>query len=189
MRIITGEAKGRRLMTLEGEMTRPTSERVKEAIFSIIQFDIEGRRVLDLFGGSGQLGLEALSRGAASAVITDSNPDAVNVIKANAKSTRLDSRCRISVMEYDAFLKYAKGRESFDLIFLDPPYKSDFLSAALRLIDKGGVAKPGAFIVCEHETPDIFGGDEKLSGRYEIKKANVYGRVRVTLLSPAARVE
>ncbi|MCD7775906.1 MAG: RsmD family RNA methyltransferase, partial [Firmicutes bacterium] len=88
MRIITGEAKGRRLMTLEGEMTRPTSERVKEAMFSIIQFDIEGRRVLDLFGGSGQLGLEALSRGAASAVITDSNPDAVNVIKANAKSTR-----------------------------------------------------------------------------------------------------
>ena len=88
MRIITGSAKGTRLMTLEGENTRPTSERVKESVFSMLQFDIEGRRVLDLFGGSGQMGLEALSRGAAQATIVDASPEAVKIIKTNAQKTK-----------------------------------------------------------------------------------------------------
>lgn len=89
MRIITGSARGTRLETMEGELTRPTAEKVKEALFSMIQFDIDGRRVLDLFGGSGQLGLEALSRGAASATFVDSNRDATEIIKRNAKKTKL----------------------------------------------------------------------------------------------------
>ena len=94
MRIITGSAKGTRLETLDGEMTRPTSERVKEAIFSMIQFDVEGKRILDLFGGSGQLGLEALSRGADIATFVDSSRDAAELIKRNAQKAKLFDRCR-----------------------------------------------------------------------------------------------
>ena len=133
MRIITGSARGARLITLEGDATRPTGERVKEAVFSMIQFEIEGRRALDLFGGSGQLGLEALSRGAESAVIIDCAPEAVEIIKTNAKTTRLFDRCRISQMEYEPFLRRASGRERFDIIFLDPPYKSGFMPRAERV--------------------------------------------------------
>lgn len=184
MRIITGTARGTRLATLEGENTRPTGERVKEAVFSMIQFDIEGRRVLDLFGGSGQLALEALSRGAEAAVITDSSPEAVEVIKANAKATKLYDRCRISAMEFEPYLRRAAGRESFDIIFLDPPYKSDYMKRSLHLIADGGVAKPGALIICESAEADIFAGDEALRAIYEVKKRSNYGRANITLLTP-----
>lgn len=185
MRIITGTARGTRLVTLEGENTRPTGERVKEAVFSMIQFDIEGRRVLDLFGGSGQLALEALSRGAESAVIIDSSPEAIEVIKTNAKATRLFDRCRISAMEFEPFLRRAAGRESFDIIFLDPPYKSDYLCRSLSMIAKGGVAKRGALIVCENEDGDVFRGDEELASEYKVLKISSYGRASITLLTVA----
>ena len=184
MRIITGTARGTRLVTLEGENTRPTGERVKEAVFSMIQFDIEGRRVLDLFGGSGQLGLEALSRGADSAVIIDSSPEAVEIIKTNAKATKLFDRCRISIMEYEPFLRRAAGRESFDIIFLDPPYKSDFMYKALRMIADGGIAKSGALIICESADGDVFRGDEGLASKYTVKKQSNYGKANITVLTP-----
>ena len=185
MRIITGTARGKKLETLEGENTRPTGERVKEAVFSMIQFDIEGRRVLDLFGGSGQLALEALSRGAASAVITDNSPEAVEIIKRNAKGTRLFDRCRVSVMDAEQFLRRAAGRESFDIIFLDPPYKSDYMTRALSLIASGGIAKRGAHIICEHGDGDVFRGDAELAAKYEVKKRSNYGRANITVLTPA----
>ena len=168
MRIITGTARGTRLATLEGENTRPTGERVKEAVFSMIQFDIEGRRVLDLFGGSGQLALEALSRGAEGAVIIDSAPEAVEIIK-----------------EYEPFLRRAAGRESFDIIFLDPPYKSDYMTRALSLIASGGIAKRGAHIICEHGDGDVFRGDAELAAKYVVKKRSNYGRANITVLTPA----
>ena len=105
MRIITGIARGTKLETLDSDATRPTSDKVKEAIFSMIQFEIEGRRVLDLFGGSGQLALEALSRGAARATIIDESREAVNIIINNAKHAKLYDKCRISAISYSAFLK------------------------------------------------------------------------------------
>ncbi len=185
MRIITGTARGKKLETLEGENTRPTGERVKEAVFSMIQFDIEGRRVLDLFGGSGQLALEALSRGAASAVITDISPEAVEIIKRNAKGTRLFDRCRVSVMDAEQFLRRAAGRESFDIIFLDPPYASDLLYKSLVLIARGGVASGGALIVCESPDGDIFRGDEALRASYDIVRSSGYGKAHITILTPA----
>ena len=114
MRIITGTARGTRLETLPGDATRPTAERVKEALFSMIQFDIEGRRVLDLFAGSGQLGLEALSRGAAKATFVDSNRDALNVIKRNAQKTKLYDRCVLQAHLY-GFCPGSGGREKFDI--------------------------------------------------------------------------
>ena len=122
MRIITGSAKGKKLLTLEGDATRPTSERIKEAIFSSLQFDIENRAVLDLFAGSGQMGLEALSRGAASATFIDSATDAIAVCKENAKRTGLFDKCRFLVSDYRNFIRKAAHERKFDLVFIDPPY-------------------------------------------------------------------
>ena len=109
---------------LQGMETRPTTGKVKESLFSIIQFDIEGRRVLDLFAGTGQLGIEALSRGAAECVFIDRRPDAVRLIQENLALCRLADRAR--VRQGDA-LPYLRSGEKFDLIFLDPPYASGLL--------------------------------------------------------------
>ena len=119
MRVITGTARGRKLKEPAGFDIRPTTDQVKEAMFNIVQFDVEGRRVLDLFGGTGQLGLEAASRGAAETVIVDCDRAAVQLIRENAKLCRLDVR----VIQCDATSYLARG-ECFDLILLDPPYDS-----------------------------------------------------------------
>ena len=134
MRVITGTARGKRLTTLEGDQVRPTSDRVKEGLFNIIQFDIEGRRVLDLFAGSGQLAVEALSRGAAQAVLVDKSRKALQVAEENLKSTGLTSRAQAVQMEALAYLSTA--RERFDIVFLDPPRSGsteEFLDALCRL--------------------------------------------------------
>ena len=119
MRVITGSARGRRLKELEGMETRPTTDRVKEGMFSALQFDIEGRRVLDLFAGTGQLGIECLSRGAASAVFVDRRPDAVKIIRENLKVTDLTDRAQVVSGDSMEYLKSL--REKFDIILLDPP--------------------------------------------------------------------
>ena len=118
MRVITGSARGTKLDALEGEITRPTTDKVKEAVFSMIQFDIEGRAVLDLFAGSGQLALEALSRGAARATLIDQSRDAVAIITANAKKTHLYEKCRISAADYTSFIRGAAGRDKYDIVSL-----------------------------------------------------------------------
>ena len=212
MRIITGTARGIKLTTLEGDTTRPTAERVKEAVFSMIQFEIEGRMVLDLFAGSGQLALEALSRGAAKATIIDASREATGVIMENAKKTRLFDRCRISCADYASFIRGAQGREKYDIVFLDPPYGAGLMPEALRKLDRGDLFAPGAVIVCETDNgtdarpsrrnrseeeieakeneailQDVFGGDESLAARYEVQKSVFYGRARITLLRSAAR--
>ena len=203
MRIITGIARGTKLETLESDATRPTSDKVKEAIFSMIQFDIEGRRVLDLFGGSGQLALEALSRGAARATIIDESREAVNVIISNAKHAKLYDKCRISAISYSAFLKSFNESDKFNIVLLDPPYASDMMHDSLRLITEYDVTAPGAYIVCESETKpskkknhekknpellaqsvlnDVFAGDSELMDRYVLQRSSVYGRTRITVL-------
>ena len=113
MRIITGKARGARLTTLPGEATRPTSEKVKEAVFSAIQFDLGDRTVLDLFGGSGQMALEALSRGAQSAVIVDNSRAATEVIRNNAAKTKLLPDCRIVTADWKDYLRSASGKQKF----------------------------------------------------------------------------
>ena len=206
MRIITGSARGTKLAALEGEITRPTTDRVKEAVFSMLQFDIEGRAVLDLFGGSGQLALEALSRGAARATIIDQSRDAVNIIIENAKKTHLFDKCRISAADFTSFIRGAAGREKYDIIFLDPPYNTDLLPAALKAIANADICAVGCQIVCETDCDipvkksrmrkdadlateyvmnDVFGGDEELASRFEVKKTTLYGRTRITVLTPA----
>ena len=211
MRIITGTARGIKLTTLEGETTRPTAERVKEAVFSMIQFEIEGRAVLDLFAGSGQLALEALSRGAARATIIDASREAANVIMDNAKKTRLFDRCRISCADYASFIRGAAHREQYDIVFLDPPYAAGLMPEALRKLAQGDLYAPGAVIVCETDNgtdarpsrrnrseeeieareneailQDVFGGSEELAAQYTVQKSVSYGRARITLLRPVA---
>lgn len=147
MRVITGSARGAKLKTLEGLTTRPTSDRVKEAVFNIIQFGVEGRRVLDLFGGSGQMAIEALSRGADYAVIVDENKQAVGVIKENLKKVKFDQKASVFQLDYLRYLSTC--REKFDIIFLDPPYAEKYLENALRKISEIDILSEGGIIVCE----------------------------------------
>ena len=173
MKIITGRAKGKRLVTLEGDATRPTSERIREALFSSIQFDIEGRRVLDLFAGSGALGLEAISRGAQSAMFIDSARDAIEVVKKNARALGFFDECRYLVSDWRNYLRKASGREVFDLVFIDPPYSMMCCKeAALRLGESGMLAK-GALLVLESGEEQIAEGD--FPG-FETIKSTHYGK-------------
>ncbi|MBQ7820690.1 MAG: 16S rRNA (guanine(966)-N(2))-methyltransferase RsmD [Clostridia bacterium] len=181
MRIITGIARGVRLQTLEGEATRPTAERVKEALFSMIQFDLEDAVVLDLFAGSGQLGLEALSRGASKAVFTDISSEATAIIKANAQKTRLFEKCRVLTMDHKDYIRAAAGKYKFDFIFLDPPYALKLIPEVLKKIAAADILNENGVIVCESEDDDIL-NDEKLTSAYEIIKQAKYGRIHLTLL-------
>ncbi len=190
MRIIAGTARRRPLATLPGEdVTRPTAERVKEGLFSAIQFELAEKRVLDLFAGTGQLALEALSRGAAAAVLIDQSADAVEIIKANAKSTELIKQCRISRMDYSEYLKTASSRgEYFDIVFLDPPYAKDIRDEIVKKVARAGILAPGALVVCESDK-DAFTDGETVYG-LTVRRKYRYGKTFVTLLenstAPAA---
>ena len=189
MRIIAGTARRRVLETLPGDdVTRPTGERVKEGLFSAIQFELDGRHVLDLFCGSGQLALEALSRGAESAVMIDDNVSAVEVIKTNAKNTGLMKQCRISRMDYSEYLKSAAAKgEKFDLVFLDPPYAKDVKDEVLKKVARAGILAPGAFVVCESDV-DRFTENEAVYG-LNFRRKYRYGRVFITMLEMPAEPE
>ena len=147
MRVITGKARGIVLKTPNGMATRPTADRVKEAIFSIIQFDVATSNVLDLFGGTGQLGIEALSRGANRAVFIDEREDACKLIKENLKRTKLESFARVIRSDYMSYLKNCK--EKFDIILLDPPYAEVFLENSLKMITEIDILQSSGIIVTE----------------------------------------
>ena len=147
MRVITGKARGVQLKTPDGMQTRPTSDRVKEAMFSIVNFDIPGAAVLDLFGGTGQLGIEALSRGANSAVFVDSREDACKIIRENLRRTKFDGQAKVVRSDYLEFLRRCKER--FNIILLDPPYAEVFLENALNCITEIDILQSGGIIVTE----------------------------------------
>ena len=174
MRIITGSAKGKRLSTLEGRDVRPTSEKVKEALFSALQFDIEGRRVLDLFAGSGQLGLEALSRGAKSAVFVDASPASVKVINRNIENTGFSACSKVYHSDYLSFC--AMSRDTFDIVFLDPPYAAGLLNSAIKAVLP--LLSDYAIIVCEHPKDVVL--QEKVGG-FSVFKTYRYGKIFITV--------
>ena len=147
MRVITGEARGRKLVTLEGEDVRPTTDRVKEGMFNIIQFDLEGANVIDLFAGSGQLGIEALSRGAKSAVFVDASESACTLIRENLKRTKLEPDAKVIRSDYLSYLRSC--RETFQIVLLDPPYAEVFLENALKCLSEIDILQSGAIIVAE----------------------------------------
>ena len=145
MRVISGSAKGRRLKSLEGKDVRPTTDKVKESVFNIIQFHIEGRRFLDLFSGSGQMGVEALSRGAKQAVFVDKSAAALKVIKANIEAAGLSEGAR--VINSDALSFLNSNCEKFDVAFLDPPYGAGILQSVLPYLSDN--MNKGGLIICE----------------------------------------
>ena len=185
MRIITGSARGTHLYTRSGDETRPTSERAKEALFSMLQQIPSGARVLDLFAGSGQLGLEALSRGAAAAVFVDDAGEAVEIIRRNAERTHLLQKARIVKSEA---LSYLKGchEQPFDLCFLDPPYDAGALPACLSLLISRGLLAQNALVITEsRDSKDVFGEDTALCEKFEVIKQNRYGVACITVMKEA----
>ena len=175
MRIITGTAKGKKLVSLEGDATRPTSERIKEAVFSSIQFDVEGRHVLDLFAGSGQMGLEALSRGAEKATFIDLSREAMDIVKQNARITGFFDVSHFLVSDWRNYIRKASGREQFDLVFVDPPYAMECCADAADYLAERELIIPGAIVVLESGEEEISMEDERLAG-YRVIKSTHYGK-------------
>ena len=186
MRIITGRARGIQLVTLEGEMTRPTSERAKMAIFSSLQFELEGRRVLDLFAGSGQMGLEAVSRGAAHAILVDQSKDAVKIIQKNAEKTKLSEDCTVICSDFSEFLRQRRGRDPFDIVFIDPPYAMKACKAAVEALLENRLLKPHSILVLESAEPDPLGTGTALAEKFDVVKSARYGAAYVNILTPKA---
>lgn len=174
MRVITGSARGCRLETLAGDATRPTAERVKEGLFSAIQFDLPGRRVLDAFAGSGQLGIEALSRGAVTCTFIDRNKAATDVIKRNLQAAKLMPQAQVLTTDTIGFL--ARTTDTYDVILLDPPYAENLLLPALQAVaDKVTV---GGLVVCEYDAGAPL---PETVGKLALHRTYRYGRVHVTV--------
>ena len=173
MRVITGMARGRRLKTPENYDIRPTTDNVKESVFNILQFDIEGRRVLDLFAGTGQLGIECLSRGAAEAVFIDENTAAVKIVKENLKTCGFTA----AVLQQDA-LSYLRHCGKFDLVFVDPPYDSGLYESVLETINSVDILSDGGIILCESRREKVL---PDMRAPYRKKKEYNYGRVKLTV--------
>lgn len=169
MRVISGNARGTRLNSLKGENTRPTLDRVKEALFSIIQFNIKDSNVLDLFSGSGALGIEGLSRGAKKTIFCDNSFDAIKVIKQNLIKTRFEDKSEIINKDYIKALEEIKIK--FDIIFLDPPYKTDYIIKALiKIFELDLLTKDGIIII---ETNDK-SKEEEIKEKFADKKIEIY---------------
>ncbi len=174
MRVITGSAKGKRLVTPDGKDVRPTPDKVKEGLFSALQFDIEGRRILDLFAGSGQLSVEALSRGAESAVLVDSSAVSVRIAKTNIESCGFSDKARVVHTDYASFC--AMSRDVFDIAFLDPPYNAGLLMPAIKAVLP--LMSDYGMIVCEHPIDVML---EESVGGFSVFKTYRYGKVNVTV--------
>lgn len=174
MRVITGSARGKRLVTPEGKDVRPTPDKVKEGLFSALQFDIEGRRILDLFAGSGQLSVEALSRGALSAVLVDASPASIKIARKNIEYCGFEDKAKIIQLDYAAFC--AMSRDTFDIAFLDPPYNEGLLMPAVKAVLP--LMSDFGLIICEHPSDVVL---EETVGGFSIFKTYRYGKVNVTV--------
>lgn len=181
MRIIGGLSRGTKLYTLDGLDTRPTLDRVREALFNILQNNIRDAIVLDLFAGSGAIGLESISRGAQKAVLCDKNKKAIDIIKKNVEKLRVEDKVKIAFTDYESFLNTSK--EKFDFIYIDPPYKTNFISDSIKIINNRNLLSDNGIIVAET--------DEEERVKNEIKELNVsiniydirrYGRARLIFM-------
>ncbi len=179
MRVITGSARGRKLKTPEDYDIRPTTDNVKESLFNIIQFDIEGRRVLDLFAGTGQLGIECLSRGAREAVFVDKSREAVKIVKENLKSCGLHA----TVVQQDA-LSFLKGCGRFDLIFIDPPYDAGLYESVLETVNSIDILSDGGIIICESRKDRAM---PPMREPYKKGREYIYGKVKLCVYSKESR--
>ncbi len=173
MRVITGSARGRRLKEPKGLDIRPTTDMVKEAVFNIVQRDVEGRRVLDLFCGTGQLGVEALSRGAAEAVLVDMSRESVKLARENLALCGFSAR-----VEQTDSIAYLDGCGRFDLIFVDPPYDTELAEKAVKKIMQVDILSPGGIIICETRREKTM---PEPSLPYKKRYERCYGKVKLTV--------
>lgn len=174
MRVITGTARGRKLQTCEGEKTRPTSDMVKGAMFSAVQFEVPGAFVLDLFAGSGQLGIEALSRDASFCVFVDYSREAQDMIRQNLKTTGLAQNTRVVAVDYISFL--SSTSDKFDLIFIDPPYNQGISQIALTHL--GSCINANGIVICETEKTELL--PEQVGSLTKTKEYQ-YGKAKITI--------
>lgn len=181
MRIIAGTARGRAIETPGGRGTRPTQDRVRESLFSILQMRMEGACVLDLFAGSGALGLEALSRGAAKAVFVDNSADCVRLIARNADKLGFSDRCVILRDDHRRALERMPGEPAFDIAFLDPPYRLGIVPAALGILFGRGLMRAGAIAACEHDAATTIEDDP--GGLYAVRDRRRYGSTGYTFVT------
>lgn len=180
MRIISGKARGTKLYTLDGTATRPTLDRVKESLFNIIQNDIEDSTVLDLFSGSGAIGLEFLSRGAKRAVLCDSSKDAIKIIKQNVQKTHFEEKVEVYNMEFTKLVERLQNQK-FDIIYIDPPYATDFIKIALEKIIEYELVNENTKIIVETDDETrILNQIEKMD--VEITDKRKYGRATIIFL-------
>ncbi len=176
MRVISGSKRGTKLLFIENELVRPTTDRVKEAVFNIIQFQVRDTRVLDLFAGCGGLGIEALSRGASRAVFVDHGKPSLDILRKNIAKTGFEEKAECFLSDFETYLKRTK--ESYDLIFLDPPYHRGMAQRALSVIASRKLLSENGLIVLECDA------DEEISipAFFRTKKQTQYGRVKITVL-------
>lgn len=184
MRIISGKARGTKLFTLEGTTTRPTLDRVKESIFNIIQSEIENSLVLDLFAGSGAIGLEMLSRGANKAILCDNSKSAIEIIKKNIEKTHMQEHIELYNLDFESCIEKVKNLK-FDIIYLDPPYNTDYIERALKKIIELDIIKQEGQIILET--------DDETRIMKEIENINIevvdkrkYGRATIIFLKKRA---
>lgn len=180
MRVVAGLAKGTALSAPKGRNTRPTADRVKESMFAVIQFEVADRRVLDLFAGSGALGIEALSRGAAYAVFVDESPQAAASIRENLAAAKFAEKARMMKCGYGAALSSLKG-EQFSLVFMDPPYAAGVYEKALSALMENGLLTLDAIVVLEKDAVGNIG----IPPFYEVFKQKKYGGTEVVYLRRA----
>ena len=180
MRIISGKARGTKLYTLDGTATRPTLDRVKESLFNILQNDIEDSTVLDLFSGSGAIGLEFLSRGAKRAVLCDSSKDAIKIIKQNVQKTHFEEKVEVYNMEFTKLVERLQNQK-FDIIYIDPPYATDFIKISLEKIIEYELVNENTKIIVETDDETrILNQIEKMD--VEITDKRKYGRATIIFL-------
>ncbi len=178
MRIIAGKMRSRKLLTLDGLATRPTLDQTKEAIFSSLGGYVNNYNVLDVFGGSGALSFEAISRGATSSVIIDNNIDAINIIRKNAKALKVEKQVFIYHGSYQNILEQLKTHQ-FDLVFLDPPFRMKVIDTLCRFLMDHNMIASGGFIVCEYPKEDVVCKDYI---NYRVKLCRRYASSEILIL-------
>ncbi len=179
MRIIAGQAKGRKIKSLEGRKVRPTSDRVKEAVFSMLGFAVSGGRVLDLFAGTGNLGLEALSRGASMVTFIDNNTDACNVIKHNVKLLGFEEQAEVYLTDaFKAVKKFGSMDKKYDIIFIDPPYGDNIYNKIVSDLVREDIIDENGMVILEHSSH--YHPEENFKGMAMLKRKK-YGNTSVTI--------
>ena len=183
MRIISGSARGAKLYTLEGMNTRPTLDRVKEPLFNILNFDLENAVVLDLFAGSGALGLEAISRGAKKAIFCEKNRNAIEIIEKNIEKTRFTNKSLLIKNDFEKGLTYINNQNiKVDIVFIDPPYKTDLAKKSVEKILDIDILNDNFIMVIETDEPErILNDIEDMNITVYDKRK--YGRVSIIFLS------